>query len=129
MEINLSEISEVIINRGLNLDEYLNLYQQNKLQDLFQKAIKDDVLEIVELLFQTSLVRFYLNDYITNMNADLFEELNNEEKSKSDKHYKILFKCNKSEKSLEYLNYMKRYSKLHKDEKGFYYIFNQKYFL
>lgn len=121
MDFDFQSIYEEFNNKNIDLNLVNELYLKNEFQSLFEIGIHNDLENLVKYLYQNGLVKFYVK-YLTNeMDEDLYSILNSDIKVGA---IKVTLKKSLNS-SLEYLNYMKRYSKLNKDEKGFYYFFNK----
>lgn len=120
---DLKDFENLITQKGLNLDNYSERYQKEDFQELFNLAITDDFIELVEYLYTNFEVKFYLNLYISTLDKDYFQELN---RDKLGEGYRIVVKKEYMNNSLEYLKEMKKNSKLKKDQKGFYYLYSKK---
>ena len=125
MDNNLeySEIIETIAEKKLNLNIFLELYRTNKFQELLLLCIKHDLLEAVKILYENYNVKVYISDIDKMIDKNLSDELNNDN-TFMNSYYKI--SITKMNLSIEYIIYMKKYSKLNKDEKGFFYLFSKK---
>jgi hypothetical protein len=121
-DLFIEEIKKIITEYKIDLKEFEILYDKKDFDGLFKLSIHYDIIELTEYLYENKGVRFYLSDYIKIMNKDLYEELNSEIKRKG---YTISI-FNPSTESYKYLLYNRRYSKLNKDDKGFYYVFNKR---
>ena len=113
------EIISLIKSKDLNVEEFLNLYNSGDFQNLFKLSILKDIFPLTEYLYLNEDVKFYLQYYTSNLDSNFFDEINNDNSSSI---YKINYSKNKSD-SLEFLSYYKRFSKLGKDENGFFYKF------
>ena len=114
----------LIEDKSLDISNFLSLYQEQNYDKLFKLSITFDIPQLTSYLYKNFNIKFYISDYINNMDKNLLEEINRD--NQINNCYKIIYKNNVNH-SLNELNYLKRYSKLNKDENGFYYTFNKKY--
>lgn len=118
---DLKDFENLILQRGLNLEKYSQFYLQSDFQGLFDLAISEDFIELVEYLYLNFEVKFYLDRYTSRLDKNYLNEINLDN---GEKGYKIIYQ-NNTNQSLEYLKEMRKYSKIKKDEKGFYYIYKK----
>jgi hypothetical protein len=114
----------LIEDRGLDISNFLSLYKEENYDKLFMLSISCDIPQLTCYLYKNFNVKFYISNYIEKMDKNFLEEINSD--NHTNNYYKIIYKNNINQ-SLNELNYLKRYSKLNKDENGFYYSFNKKY--
>lgn len=114
---------DLIIEKGLNLELYSNLFERESWQEMFQLALIDDFVELIEYLYTNLDCKFYLNNYTKQMDQDLLGILNDDKGN--ERGFRLIYNKNNSD-SFDYLLNMRRYSKLLKDKEGFYYIFSKK---
>ena len=114
----------LIEDKSLDISNFLSLYQEQNYDKLFKLSITFDIPQLTSYLYKNFNIKFYISDYVNNMDKNLLEEINRD--NQINNCYKIIYKNNVNH-SLNELNYLKRYSKLNKDENGFYYTFNKKY--
>ena len=114
----------LIEDKSLDISNFLSLYQEQNYDKLFKLSITFDIPQLTSYLYKNFNIKFYISDYVNNMDKNLLEEINRD--NQINNCYKIIYKNNVNH-SLNELNYLKRYSKLNKDENGFYNTFNKKY--
>jgi len=114
----------LIEDKSLDISNFLSLYQEQNYDKLFKLSITFDIPQLTSYLYKNFNIKFYISDYVNNMDKNLLEEINRD--NQINNCYKIIYKNNVNH-SLNELNYLKRYSKLNKDENSFYYTFNKKY--
>jgi len=122
--MELDYFKQLLQNKNLDLSYFQSLYEEKKFDLIFKLAIIHDIPDLVSYLYKNLELKFYISNYIDNMDKNLFDELN--KNMSCNNCYKIFYKNNNNQ-SLNELNYLKRFSKLNKDNNGFYYVFNKKY--
>jgi len=122
--MDLAFFKILIEDKGLDISKFLFLYQEENYDKLFMLSITCDIPQLTSYLYKNFNIKFYISNYIDKMDKNLLEEINRD--NQINNCYKIIYKNNINH-SLNELNYLKRYSKLNKDENGFYYTFNKKY--
>lgn len=120
---NLNQIYEEILENQIDPQPFLELYELKDWQSLFHLGIKFDIQSLIEYLYTNHQAKFYLNDYTLQLDQNLIEHLNNSDLDVKNHCFKINVKLNQN-KCYEYLLNMRKYSKLKRDEKGFYYIYS-----
>ena len=122
--MELDFFKNLLQNKNLDISYFQTLYEDKNYDLIFKLAIKHDIPELVSYLYKNFELKFYISNYIDIMDKNLFDELN--KNTPHNNSYKIYYK-NKNNQSLNELNYLRRFSKLNKDQKGFYQVFNKKY--
>jgi hypothetical protein len=113
-----------IINNDIDPKPFEHLYSKEDFQGIFSLALKFDLFCLVEYLYTNYSVKFYINEYLNVIDIDLLNILNQDEIDNKNHCFKINYSSNENQ-SYKYLLEMRKYSKLKKDEKGFYYLYKK----
>ena len=85
--------SELIHEKGLNIEIYTKLFIEENWNEMFNLSLSDDFLELVEFLYTEMGCKFYLNNYTEQMDKDLLQLLN-DDKGNNTRGFKLCYKNN-----------------------------------